>query len=242
VLNIGSIDAQWGVSFATKDDGVRTLVNDGLISGTELAVSGSAGRDIVTNAGKIEGDIRLGGGKDSFSNLGGHVDGVVSGGKGDDTYVVDDATLQLSEHGKGGYDTVKTSVSFTLASNFETLQLTGKANLTGTGNHGDNYLIGNAGKNVLAGGHGDDILTGHGGADVFVFKTGDGRDTITDFDVSGKHHDIIDLDGEGIGGFAELKHHMSQHGDNVVIDFGSGDKLILEHVDIHDLSGKDFDF
>jgi Ca2+-binding RTX toxin-like protein len=207
-----------------------------------MAVNGSTERDVVQNGGTIEGNVELGYGNDVFNNHGGKLAGTVSGGAGNDTYVVDDAGLDLSEGNKGGHDIVKSSVSYTLANNFETLQLTGKANLTGTGNHGDNHLIGNAGNNVLAGRLGDDILTGHGGADVFVFKTGDERDTITDFDVSGKHHDIIDLDGEGIGGFTELKHHMSQHGDNVVIDFGSGDKLILDHLDIHDLNGKDFDF
>jgi Ca2+-binding RTX toxin-like protein len=221
---------------------IHTLINSGNLVGSQLAVKGSLAREIVKNTGSIQGDIRLSGGDDLFKSHGGQVQGVVSGGKGDDTYVVDDATLQLSESAKHGHDTVKASVSFTLADNFETLQLTGKANLTGIGSDGNNNIVGNEGKNVLAGGLGDDVLTGHGGADVFVFKTGDERDTITDADLSGKHHDVIDLIRDDIDSFAELKHHMSQHGDNVVIDFGGGDKLILDHVDIHDLSGKDFDF
>jgi Ca2+-binding RTX toxin-like protein len=217
-------------------------VNSGTLTGSHLAVAGSNSRDVVKNTGSIQGDIRLSGGDDLFKSHGGQLQGVVYGGKGDDTYVVDDAALPLSERAKGGHDTVKASVSFTLADNFETLQLTGKANLTGIGSDGNNHLIGNAGKNILAGGLGDDALTGHGGADVFVFKTGDERDTITDADFSGKHHDVIDLIRDDIDSFAELKHHMSQHGENVVIDFSGGDKLIIDHVDIHDLSGKDFDF
>ncbi|MBM1817047.1 calcium-binding protein [Pseudosulfitobacter pseudonitzschiae] len=50
------------------------------------------------------------------------------------------------------------------------------------GNWGDDVLFGDAGSDRLAGNQGNDTLTGGAGADLFVFKAGDGVDTITDFE------------------------------------------------------------
>lgn len=58
------------------------------------------------------------------------------------------------------------------------------------GGAGDDALRGGRGDDVLNGGVGDDILTGGAGADRFVFNTGFGNDTITDFDPL---NDTLDL-------------------------------------------------
>ena len=62
-------------------------------------------------------------------------------------------------------------------------------NIKGTGKndslHGqgeDDVISGGKGNDFLWGHGGDDILTGGAGSDVFVFSTGGGNDTITDFD------------------------------------------------------------
>jgi Ca2+-binding RTX toxin-like protein len=49
------------------------------------------------------------------------------------------------------------------------------------GNAGDDLLNGGNGEDTLRGGLGTDILTGGNGKDVFVFASGEGTDTITDF-------------------------------------------------------------
>ena len=58
------------------------------------------------------------------------------------------------------------------------------------GSNFDDHLTGDGNNNTLTGGHGNDMLTGGLGNDTFVFATGDGHDTITDFTVG---QDKIDL-------------------------------------------------
>ncbi len=49
------------------------------------------------------------------------------------------------------------------------------------GGKGDDTLYGNDGNDTLKGGKGDDTLYGGEGNDTFVFRAGDGQDTIADF-------------------------------------------------------------
>lgn len=118
----------------------------------------------------------------------------LSGGRGDDDYVIDSADDVLQEKAGQGYDTVHSSVSWTLGANFEALSLTGEANIDGTGNNAANYIYGNRGNNVLDGRGGNDVIFAGGGDDKvlggngmdFVFA-GEGSDTIE----GGKGNDTI---------------------------------------------------
>ena len=56
-------------------------------------------------------------------------------------------------------------------------------NDTLTGDAGDNVIDGRDGSDRLEGGRGDDILTGGLGSDLFILATGDGTDTIIDFEI-----------------------------------------------------------
>ncbi|MCD6527108.1 MAG: type I secretion C-terminal target domain-containing protein, partial [Desulfuromonas sp.] len=51
------------------------------------------------------------------------------------------------------------------------------------GYDGNDTLTGDSGNDILVGGEGDDELTGGLGADTFIFASGEGIDTITDFSV-----------------------------------------------------------
>jgi Ca2+-binding RTX toxin-like protein len=106
----------------------------------------------------------------------------LAGGAGDDTYITDGSDT-LSESANAGLDTVHSTVTFTLANNFENLTLTGAGNVNGTGNgannvitgnDGHNRLLGGAGLDTLAGGKGEDVLLGGGGKDIMA--RGDGND------------------------------------------------------------------
>ena len=91
---------------------------------------------------------------------------------GNDTYVVNNSADIVNEADGGGIDTIRSSISFSLADavhaigDIENLTLTGKANINATGNALDNVLIGNSGNNVLIGGAGADTLDGGGGTDT----------------------------------------------------------------------------
>ena len=84
----------------------------------------------------------------------------MTGGAGNDTYVVDDVGDVVIESASEGTDTVQSSVSYTLAANVENLTLTGSGNISGNGNGVANAITGNSGDNTLDGGAGADTMTG----------------------------------------------------------------------------------
>jgi Ca2+-binding RTX toxin-like protein len=112
------------------------------------------------------------------------------------------------------------------------------------GGTGNQKLKGTVGTDVLDGGRGRDILTGGKGVDTFIFSTGYGRDTITDFQASGKAHDILDLSGlKSITDFRDLmKNHVQEFDGGVRINGGNGNILVLEDVKLKQLDAGDFLF
>ena len=90
---------------------------------------------------------------------------------GDDLYYVNNAADVVVEAPNQGFDSVMTSLSYTLPANVEALYLTGSG-LTGTGNSGANTLV-TIGANTLV---------GLGGDDTFVFFAGSANGaTVADF-------------------------------------------------------------
>jgi len=91
------------------------------------------------------------------------------GGFGNDTYVVDNTgDITGESSASGGFDTVQTSIAWTLLANLERLVMTGSSNINGAGNALDNVLIGNSGNNILNGFAGADILRGGLGDDTYI--------------------------------------------------------------------------
>lgn len=149
------------------------------------------------------------------------------GGAGNDTYVIENASDRIIELDFNGTDTAYVSISrFVLPANLENFVYTGLGEASATGNAlgnsmigsagadrldgaggddvleggaGADTLIGGSGGDVLVGGIGRDSLTGGSGTDRFVFRPGDGSDTITDFDanlIGGQ--DLIDISAYAI--------------------------------------------
>lgn len=142
--------------------------------------------------------------------------------------VVDDGGTEA-----GGHDTARLANTITFNVTAAIDGTDAGETLRGTNRH-----------DVLDGGKGDDKLIGRDGSDIFVFGRGYGHDTIADFTPTGADHDVIDLRNlSSVEGFADLKaNHMSQHGDDVWIDGGKGDLLVLNDVGKADLSKDDFVF
>jgi Ca2+-binding RTX toxin-like protein len=94
----------------------------------------------------------------------------MTGGLGNDTYVVDDVKDVVTEAANGGTDTVQSAIAFSLAAlaNIENLTLIGSSDINGTGNGLNNIIIGNDGANLLDGGKGVDSMTGGDGDDVYI--------------------------------------------------------------------------
>jgi Ca2+-binding RTX toxin-like protein len=106
----------------------------------------------------------------------------LTGGAGGDTYVVDNAGDKVVEAGgDGSFDSVQSSVSFTLQAELEGLVLTDWSSINATGNSLDNFITGNVAANVINGAAGADVMTGGGGADTFAFTSTLASDLILDF-------------------------------------------------------------
>ena len=143
-----------------------------------LTLTGSAAIDGTGNSGS---NIITGNGADNILNAGSGGIDVLTGGAGNDTYVVHGGFVVVNEAAGAGTDTIQTSSSLTtflgLAGNVENLTLTGTGNISGNGNGLDNVIVGNTGNNVLSGGSGADTINGGGGTDIIT--GGAGQDTMT---------------------------------------------------------------
>ncbi len=198
---LGAISYQWtaggvAISGATantfslteaevgKAIGVVASYTDGRGTAESVAAASTIAVQIITHHGGTDNDILNG-------SLG---TGILAGGSGDDTYIVDGSDDQAIENPNEGTDVVRSYVPWILGENIENLTLLGSASY-GVGNDLPNTLTGNAGNNPLLrgaggadtimGGDGNDWLEGETGNDVFTGIAGgdslngeNGNDTI----------------------------------------------------------------
>jgi Ca2+-binding RTX toxin-like protein len=157
------------------------------------------------------------------------------GGTGNDTYIVDNTGDVITENANEGTDLVKSSVTYTLATNVENLTLTGTAAINGTGNTLNNILTGNsaantlnggAGNDTLDGGAGNDSLIGGTGNDIYVMARGYGADTVSENDSTAGNTDVAQF-GAGIATNQLWFRHV---GNNLEVSIiGSTDKLAIQN-------------
>jgi Ca2+-binding RTX toxin-like protein len=163
------------VHFADGDKAIAEVINN----------AATAGNDTLT--GTDSNDI--------MNGLAGADD--LSGGLGDDTYVLDVAGDVVHEAADEGTDLVQVAYSvagltYILADNVENATVTGSVATNLKGNSLANVLTGNAVANKLEGGDGNDKLIGGAGTDTMI--GGLGNDTFV-VDVAG---DVVtEADGGG---------------------------------------------
>ena len=95
---------------------------------------------------------------------------IMSGGLGDDVYFIDNIADTVNEIADGGFDTIRSRISFDLnaAAHVENLSLTGSDSINAVGNSLNNTLLGNTANNRLDGGLGADRMEGGKGDDEYV--------------------------------------------------------------------------
>jgi len=152
--------------------------NDG--EGTDSVISSggytlAAGSEIESLSTTSGAGVSLTGNEFGQTITGGAGIDTLTGGDGDDIYIVQNTGDSVIEIDGEGNDTVRSSVSFTLAplASIERLEGTGSDNINLFGNEFDQEIIGNSGNNEIRSGAGADYLDGGDGNDTYRIVTGD---------------------------------------------------------------------
>ena len=167
--------------------------------------------------------------------------GTMTGFAGDDTYIVNNPGDVVAENPNEGFDTVQSTISYTLPDNVEYFYLTGLTEPdTAIGNDQSNQIFGQqgtfgsvldgrggddalfalgAGNDTLTGGTGDDSMFGGYGNDTYLFSSGDGQDTVGETDGT----DRIVFDAT----VSAATVSYSRVVDNLVISYGNGDQITV---------------
>ena len=216
------------------------LINGG--GGGDTLLGGS-GNDVLNGGG---GSDTLNGGSGDDIVSGGAGGDAMTGGIGNDIYYVDNVADTASESPGEGTDKVISFINWTLADDFENIELAGGGLINGTGNEAANLMVGNGSANTLSGLGGNDTLNGGGGNDTLLggagndlLSGGPGNDAVE----GGAGRDIL-YGGDGTdnfvfrdGDFAGLTPTTS----DTIADFSQAqsDRIRLDFVDANTLAGGD---
>jgi hypothetical protein len=106
----------------------------------------------------------------------------------------------------------------------------GSGNDRVSGRKGNDEIFGGSGKDLIDGGKGNDNLSGNRGADRFVFRNGDGVDTVLDFK---NNQDTLRLDdglwSDDLSVAQVLEQFASKESWGILLDFGD-DRIKIEGI------------
>ncbi|MBX2855467.1 MAG: hypothetical protein KTR21_10780 [Rhodobacteraceae bacterium] len=199
-------------------------------------MDGGAGDDLVRGD---QGDDRIGGGSGKDIVRGGAGHDYVEGGDDDDIISGDAGHDEV--HGGAGNDVVRGGADDDIiyGDDGDDRVIGDRGDDVAHGGHGDDVIKGWIGDDVVMGGAGSDILWGNTGADRFVFKGGDERDVVKDFDDG---LDLLDVSAHGYVSVEDVLEAASDGANGVMLNFGDGDYAILRNMTKDELDADDFIF
>ena len=239
--------------------------NDTLVGGAgkDVFVYDGAGNDVIRNYGAGD-QIKISGSVDKFSTKK-NGDVVLTVGRksvtaknaGDKDITFTDANGKKIISGGNLYDAKKISVTLSSSAernidlsklgvkNVDASAISKATTITGTaaansliGGSGNDKLYGKGGKDTLWGGKGNDSLYGGNGNDTFIYKPGEGTDTIFDYK-NGDMLQILKSNGTTGGTFSKAKFS----GGDLTLTINGGGKVIFDNVsngDKFNINGKQY--
>ncbi len=159
-------------------DTVNASVSYTLSGSSEVEILNLTGVANINGTGNALANTITGNSGNNTLDGGANIDTLI-GGTGNDTYITDNPGDVLSENASEGNDTVVAGYSYTIATDFENVTLTGTGDFDATGNAANNSLVGNSGNNTLDGLAGADSMEGGAGNDYFIVDSS--SDIATDF-------------------------------------------------------------
>lgn len=185
-------------------------------AGTDV-IDGGTGDDIL--AGEADAD-EIDGGDGNDTVQGGDGNDVIAGGEGNDNLdgnagndrVVGGAGVDVLYGGEGN-DALDGGLD-------NDLLFGGIGHDTLSGGYANDDLYGEIGSDLLAGGGGDDLLAGGADDDLYIFRSGDGHDTIDDIDGI----NTVKLTDMNVGALTAI----TRVGDSLKFAFGTYDSLTVK--------------
>ena len=155
----------------------------------------------------------------------------MTGGAGNDVYLVQNAGITVIENPGEGTDIVTSDVDFALPTNVEHMFLLGFGNITGTGNNVQNVLVGNLGINTLIGKQGNDIYFVQTAGATIIENVGEGLDTLFNYVTMTLDAEVEDMRMQGTSNIDGTGNSMNNvltgnSGDNVLNGKAGNDTLI----------------
>lgn len=236
------------LDLASSADNV--LTNSGKIHGE---ISFGDGNNVFTSSGTLAGSISFGSGDNALTNSGTST-GAVSFGNGANAFT-NSGTLTGAVSFGSGADTLTNSGTITGAIAFEggTDKLTNAGVIHGSVAMGNSDTLTNAG--TIHGsvylGVGNEFLSNGGevtgalvanSSDLFDFSGTVGHVTIDGFVSTGATHDIIHFGNDDFASYAALQAHMTQVGRDVDITLDASDSIELGDTTLAHLVSHDFTF
>ena len=200
------------------EDGADTIYGDigtdQIWAGSENDyVYGGSGADVIY--GEDGNDMIKAGGDDDF----------VEGGTGNDTIYGESGSDKI--YGNDGNDTIYGGLGGDVID----------------GNDGDDVLFGGQGNDILIDGAGSDVLDGGEGSDIIILtkehEESESIDVIKNFNATDDKI-ILKVDYKNPISFANILANLSQNSANAEISLDNGQKVIIENVNVSDITSSNF--